>query len=874
MLSPDQAHIHTFKVLPSLPEPLRPLMEIAHNLWWTWRPDAVDLFKQIDPAQWHQTNHNPVRLLGLCPQARLEELAADQTYLNEVRRVHSELKEHLSQSGWFAEQNPEATKDFCAAYFCAEFGLTESLPIYSGGLGILAGDHLKSASELGVPLVGVGLLYRNGYFQQYLNADGWQQEFYPELDFANLPIRPLQTDAGEKLTIAVQFPGRTVQAAVWEAHVGRVRLLLLDTNLQRNQPEDREITSQLYGGDMEMRIKQEIVLGIGGMRALETLGLRPSVLHMNEGHAAFLALEHIRMLIEEHDISFDEAARAAGASHVFTTHTPVPAGIDRFPPEMIKRYFKEYHGSLKLDMEGLLALGREDIGNKNEFFSMAVLALRTSDAANGVSRLHGEVSREMWDVLWPRVPNEEVPIGHITNGVHARSWINSELIDLFDKHLPSHWQTHPSDQSVWEGIEDIPDNELWQVHKRRRHKLVEWVRRTRREQLEHRGANSVELEKCDTLLDPHALTIGFARRFATYKRANLLLRDPERLARILTDPDRPVQIVIAGKAHPADTQGKELIRQLVHFAREHGAHDRLVFVENYNIAVARYLVQGVDVWLNTPRRGLEASGTSGMKAMLNGVLNCSILDGWWDEAWRQDVGWAIGSGESYTNYDYQDQVESQALYDLLEEEIVPMFYHRDEQGLPLRWIQWMKNTMRMLAPWFTTNRMVRAYVEHYYIEAHNRGKRRKADNLANARELSHHLGHLRERWDDLRVEHIEAEEGQPVSVRQPLEVSAVLHLGRLQPGEVRPQVYYGPLDSEGRIVQGEAVDMTHGEDLGEARHRFVGQLKVGNSGRYGFAVRVLPQSDELATPFEPGLIVWDTQSQPTEHSTEEVSAAS
>jgi len=858
MLSPEQARIHAFHVVPALPEPLVPLMEIARNLWWTWNLQAVELFCRIDADLWSATGHNPVRFLGACPQARLEELAQDESYVGAIRRVYQELQDHLHRRLWFQKAHPDAV-DCCIAYFSAEFGLSECLPIYSGGLGVLSGDHLKSASELGLPLVGVGLLYRNGYFQQYLNADGWQQEFYPDIDFTNIPVQPVQDESGNQLKVIIRLPGRMLHIAIWEATVGRVRLLLLDTNIPENHAEDRPITSQLYGGDMEMRIRQEIVLGIGGMRALCACGVRATVFHMNEGHAAFMALEHIRMLIEQHDCSFEEARQAAAASHLFTTHTPVPAGIDRFPPDMIQRYFREKVQDLRLDMETLLAHGRENVFNRNEFFSMAVLALRTSDQSNGVSKLHGKVSRDMWGSIWPAVPSEEVPIGRITNGIHTSSWLSGDLVWLFDRYLSIGWRSHSEDPALWEGLAQIPDEELWRSHERRRQKLVGWIRRTQRQQLERRGESSDDMRKVAELFDSRALTIGFARRFATYKRANLLFRDPERLMKILCNQDRPVQLVIAGKAHPADTQGKELIRQIVHFARENGAAERVVFIENYNIAVARYLVQGCDVWLNTPRRGLEASGTSGMKAAINGVLNCSILDGWWDEAWEHDAGWAIGRGEQYTNYDYQDQVESHLLYDLLEKQIVPMFYERDAAGLPRRWLAWMKTCIGTYAPQFNTNRMVREYTEQYYLTAHRRGRQLAADDLRQARELAGYVHHLHEHWRDVRVDHIEANTSTPLGVRQPLEVRAHVHLGQIEPRDVRVQCYYGPLDADGRIVGGGLVDMHHVEALPERRHRYAGQILPIHSGRHGFAVRAIPGHDLLASPFIPGLIAWDQQ---------------
>ncbi len=865
MLTPEQARIYSFKVVPSLPDNLKPLLEIAQNMWWTWHPEAVDLFVRVDRQLWTESGHNPVKLLGSVSQDRLDELANDESFIAAMQRVHERLSLHLRQTTWYQRNHPE-TDNCCIAYYCAEFGLHESLPIYSGGLGILAGDHVKSASALGLPFVGVGLLYRHGYFQQYLNADGWQQEFYPDLDFANLSVQPIEASGGEQLTVQVRLPGRDVTVAVWRVNVGRVRLFLLDTNLPDNEPGDRAITSQLYGGDMDMRIRQEIVLGIGGTRALEAMGISPTVYHMNEGHAAFLALERIRRLIEDHGVSFDEARTAGAAGNVFTTHTPVPAGIDRFPADMVERYFADYVGSIKLDNEGLLALGRENVFNKNESFSMAVLALRCSDSANGVSKLHGKVSRDMWKSIWPGVASEEVPIGWVTNGIHARTWLSADLTRLFDRYLSADWQTTPEAHSVWESVKDIPDEELWRVRQDRRQRLVTWVRWKMRESLKRRGAGSAEIAKAGEVLDHEALTIGFARRFATYKRANMLLRDPARLARILNNTDRPVQFVLAGKAHPADTQGKELIREILHFAREHNAVRRIVFVENYDMNVARYLVQGVDVWLNNPRRPMEASGTSGMKAAMNGVLNLSILDGWWDEAYREaenkDLGWAIGSGELYANYEYQDQVESQALYDLLEKQVVPMFYNRPD-GLPHEWVAWVKNCLRTLGPAFNTTRMVQEYAEKFYIPAHNRSVKLTGDGLDDAVDLTTYVDHLRAHWGEVKVETIEADTAQPLGVSQPMGVHAVVQLGRIEPDQVKVQLYYGPLDGDGRIRKATSVDMNHVEGLGDGRFRYHGELSAPNSGQHGFAVRVIPGDQRLATPFIPGLILWDSQAAPT-----------
>ncbi len=861
MLHPSQAHIHSFEVVPSLPEPLRPLLRIANNLWWTWHPEAVELFTRLDRDLWRSSHHNPVKMLGMVSQETLNAAAKDEGYLTSLSLAVENIDRHMSRTPWLESIGKESD-GYTVAYFCAEFGLTESLQIYSGGLGGLAGDHLKSASELGLPLVAVGLLYRNGYFQQYLNADGWQQEYTPDLDFSNLPVNPVKDDAGEQIKVSVRLPGRDVQIALWKVEVGRIPLYLLDTNLQENAEADRHITSQLYGGDMEMRIKQEIVLGIGGVRALEAIDIRPDVCHMNEGHSAFLALERIRRIIEEHEVSFDEARQLAAASHVFTTHTPVPAGIDRFPQDMIQRYFKHYHASLNLDMEGLLALGRENVYDKNEFFSMAVLAIRTSRWANGVSRLHGEVSRQMWNNIWQGVPEDEVPITHVTNGVHARSWLSGDLIFLFDRYLGSRWQNNPADHAVWQGVENVPDEELWRVHERRRRHLINWTRERLTDQLRERGASPDQCKSACEILDPSALTIGFARRFATYKRGTLFLRDLGRIQKLLTDSRRPIQFLVAGKAHPADGGGKDLIRQIVHLAAQNKVSHRIVFLENYDIHVARNLVQGCDVWLNTPRRGMEASGTSGMKAALNGGLNCSILDGWWDEAYETDLGWAIGRGEEYANPATADELESQSLYDLLEKNIIPLFYDRDHHDVPVKWIAKMKACITKLAPQFNTNRMVQQYTENLYLPALNKARSLEADDLGGAVRQASQVARLRSNWPTLKIEQVQADTAEPLGVRQSLDVTATIQLGELKPDELRVQVYSGRLDNESRLVDADYADMTHGKDLGNGQHQYTGKIHTTTSGRHGFAVRIVPGGEMFEGMVVPGLIHWDTQPAP------------
>jgi len=859
MLHSDEARIRTFRVVPSLPDALKPLLEIANNLWWTWIPDAIGLFCRLDPEAWSKYGHNPVKMLGYVSQERLEEATRDEAFLNEIYRVYSRLDQHCTSQSWYSTKHPEADPA-TIAYFSAEFGLTECLRIYAGGLGILAGDHLKSASELGVPLTGVGLCYQNGYFRQFLSADGWQQETYPDLDFANQPIDRVMDKEGNWLKVSVDMPFGTVHAGVWKAKVGRISLYLLDTNLQENPPDGRQITRNLYGGDVEMRIQQEIVLGIGGARALTAMGIMPSVCHINEGHAAFLALERIRMLIEKHDLSFDQALQQTAAANVFTTHTPVPAGIDRFHPTLVEHYFRDYVHGLKLDLPGLLALGRANPQDNNDFFSMAILAINTCWWRNGVSKLHGSVSRKMWRNLWPGVPEEEIPITHVTNGTHTRSWLSRPMYQLFDRYLGYRWQHDPADYAVWDRIDDIPDEEMWAVHCHGRQKLITWARRKIREQMHSQGAATDAIERAASALDPDAFTIGFARRFATYKRATLFLDDIPRLMRMLNDQNRPVQFLVAGKAHPADSAGKELIRKIIHFARDRSQGDRacrIVFLENYDMNVSRYLFSGCDLWLNTPKRGLEASGTSGMKAAMNGVINCSIHDGWWDEAFTPEVGFGIGRPEADIAQEDANSVDSASLYDLLEDHILPEFFDRDTYGVPHRWIQRMKACIKELAPFFNTNRMVQQYAEDLYVPAHLLGQDLESDNFEGAKSLADQINRYRQLWNQIKVEVVNSDTHHALSVRQPLSVEAIVQLGDLQPEEVAVQIYAGKVSANGDLIDGEAITMEHAESLNDGRHRFTGSITIEQSGRCGLSVRVIPNDPRLPTPMIPGLMTWE-----------------
>ena len=848
--------IRKFIVTPSLPPKLQPLLEIARNLWWTWNPEAINLLRRVDQDLWEERHHNPIAVLGSLPSDRISDLTRDQAFLAHLESVYDDLQRYLTQTSWFDTEH-EHLQSAQVAYFSFEFGLHECLPLYSGGLGVLAGDHLKSATDLGVPLVGVGLAYQHGYFRQYLNHDGWQQEDYPVNDFYNMAMSLEVDQAGRPVTIEVEYPGRKVKARVWRIQVGRNPLFLLDTNLPENGAEDRQLTSRLYGGDIDMRIRQEILLGIGGVRALKALGIAPDICHLNEGHSAFLNLERIRLLMAEKKYPYAVAYELVRSSSVFTTHTPVPAGNDHFDPQLVRTYLKPLADQLGLGIEALLDLGRQAPGDSRETFCMTVLALRLSQFANGVSELHGQVSRKMWQKVWPSVPVDELPISHITNGIHTRSWQCSEIARLYDRYLGPRWYDKPTNHMVWERVSRIPDAELWRAHERMRERLVSWVRRKLRMQLENRGASRANIKAAREVLDPEALTIGFARRFATYKRATLILSDPDRLDRILNDPDRPVQIIFAGKAHPHDHGGKELIRQIVHLAQQDRFRKRIVFLENYNIEVARYMVQGVDIWLNNPRRPLEASGTSGMKVPVNGGINFSVLDGWWCEGYDKENGWAIGAGEDYEDPEYQDQVEITALYEMLENEIAYMYYERSSDGVPREWVRVMKNSMRTVNAEFNTNRMVEEYTQRFYVPCFEHSARLRDDEAAPARELAAWRANVVKRWSTVRVVAIDADEQEAQPMGSRFAVRATVDLGQLAADDVLVEIYHGLLDRHGEITGGESETMMLEGDATTGVAAYRGEIPCRRSGQRGFTVRVTPRNPRFAlNRYDTGLIRW------------------
>jgi starch phosphorylase len=852
--------ICTFSVIPRLPAPVERLRELAYNLRWSWNHDTIELFRRLDSDLWESTGHNPVLMLGRIDQQRLESAAADESFLSHLDRVCRDFEGYIDGgSSWFQRKfgRPEQP---VVAYFSAEFGLTECLSIFAGGLGVLAGDHLKSASDLGVPLVAVGLMYQQGYFRQYLNAAGWQQEAYEDNDFRNLPVALERRGDGKPVKVEIQYPNNRVVAQVWRVRVGRVSLFLLDTNIPENpRPEDRDITDQLYGGDLSNRIRQEILLGIGGYRVLQALGLQPTVYHMNEGHSAFLALEMVRHLMQQHDLSFAEARELASAGLIFTTHTPVEAGHDYFPPALMDQYFYEYFPKLGIDRKQFLALGRRNANDDGESFCMTILALRMAAAANGVSKLHGKVSRKIWQAIWPGVPQNEIPIGHVTNGVHFRSWISYEMNQLYDRYLGPSWREQPAEESIWRRVESIPAEELWRTHERRRERLVAYARRRLLEQLKHRGAPQSEVSDAEEVLDPEALTIGFARRFATYKRATLFMRDQERLARILNNPERPVQIIFAGKAHPRDDAGKDLIRQIANLIRQPAFRHRMVFIEDYDMSVTRYLVQGADVWLNTPLRPNEASGTSGMKAVANGVLSLSTLDGWFDEAWNEHdgnpFGWAIGRGEVLDNRDYQDHMESEALYHLLERDVVPAFYERTG-GLPRRWIGHMKSSIGSLCHFFNTHRMVREYAERFYLPANGNYLQLLADKACRARRLASWVTTVRQSWPQVRAQILDAQLPGEIPVGESIRLKARVWTGALSPADLKVELYLGRLNSDGEITDAVALPMKPTMKEGGATTYETETAPCCKSGLHGYTVRVLPHHEDLRCSFVPSLITW------------------
>ncbi|WP_375479549.1 alpha-glucan family phosphorylase [uncultured Jatrophihabitans sp.] len=836
----------------AFPPELRPLGKIVANLRWSWHADSLDLLQAVDPELWQSCGHDPGRMLGEITAERFATLAQDRRFLRRLNDVADDLAEYLSAPRWYQRQD-DPTLPASIAYFSPEFGITEVLPQYSGGLGILAGDHLKAASDLGVPIIGVGLLYGAGYFRQSLSRDGWQLEHYPSLDPQGLPIIALSDADGAPARVAIALPeSRTLHAAIWVAQVGRVPLLLLDSDIEENDADARQVTDRLYGGGKEHRLEQELLLGVGGVRAIRaycaaTGTPAPAVFHTNEGHAGFLGVERIRELVDSDGLSFDEALRAVRAGTVFTTHTPVPAGIDRFERDLVAAHLTGIAGPSALSAERILALGAEE---DPAIFNMAHMGLRLGQRANGVSLLHGEVSRGMFAGLWPGFDVSEVPISSVTNGVHAPTWMSREMTEIAEREVGA---AALESGGGWDAIDKVDDAELWKVRNTLRAQLVGEIRRRVQESSLVRGMAPAELGWTASTFDPAVLTIGFARRVPSYKRLTLMLRDPERLRALLLDPQRPVQIVIAGKSHPADDGGKQLIAQMVRFADDPAVRHRITFLPDYDIGMARYLYWGVDVWLNNPLRPLEACGTSGMKAALNGALNLSIMDGWWDEWFDGDNGWAIPSADGVSDPDHRDDLEANALYELIQNNVAPRFYDR-QNGVPTRWVQMVRHTLTSLGPKVLASRMVREYVTRLYAPAAASAAQMAADDYAAARSLASWSRQVVDTWPQVAVLHVDSQlsGAGDAQVGQSLALRAEVALGPLQPEDVEVEAVYGPVDAEDRLTDISTLTLQPVEVDGVSR--WEGEVPLRRTGAFGYTVRVLPKHPLLASPAELGVV--------------------
>jgi starch phosphorylase len=849
---------HVFFVNPKLPKKIQPLQQLADNLYWSREDDTVALFKRLHPQLWEECNHNPILMLRSLKDQDLAAAANDSDFLSHLNRVYYDFQVYQKKALNWPKRNSgfENNGNGIVAFFSCEFGFTEALPIYSGGLGLLAGDYLKSVSDMAIPMVAVGLLYREGYFKQQIDSYGNQHEYYNYSDFNNFPLELVCREDGVPLTVSLDFPGRALFIQIWKGMAGRIPLYLLDTDCQLNNEEDRKITDRLYGGDIEKRIQQELVLGIGGLRALRAVGVDPAVCHMNEGHSSFLALERIRQLMVEKGLSFDVARVQAASGNLFTTHTPVKAGIDIFPLYLIDKYFTGYYQELNLSRHEFLSLARSDVNNSQEAFNMAIAALNLSDWANGVSRLHGKVAREMWRNMRPKLAAEDFPIGYVTNGVHTATWVGAEMAELYDRYLGLAWRSNPQAKANWKVIDQIDDQELWDVHYRQKLALIRFARNRVTSQLIQKNATQGEIVAAGSFLDPNALTIGFARRFATYKRPTLLFRDKGRLLRIIRNAECPVQLLFAGKAHPRDEYGKALIREIVEFTKAEGLQAKIIFLEDYDINIGRNLVQGVDLWVGTPRRPQEASSTSGMKAVANGALHVSTLDGWWDEAWTQETGWAIGNRTNYDNVDANDQADVESFYNLLEKEIIPLFYQRDARGISHGWVAMMKKSIGEYAPLYSTHRMLDDYIRQYYYPAAAQSKLLSENDYAQAKAIAAWRAVIFEHWQEVRIDTVALlDDAAGIEVGKDFVVNAEVTLGTLDPATVRLEIVYGPVDGSNVIVDGESLTL-EAQPLTEGRYLYSGKVKCRQSGRQGYNVRLYPYHPGLSYPYQLGLVEW------------------
>ena len=849
-------------VNPQLPKRIEKLSEIANNLWWSWNTEFLRLFRKIDKDLWEKSGKNPIKFLKEVSQEKLETASKDLIFLHEYDKNVENFESYMeSKDTWFANKYPENKKDLIA-YFSAEYGLDETIPIYSGGLGILSGDHLKSASDLGIPLVAVGLLYKNGYFHQKINGNGEQETEYHDIDIHDLPIHPVKTEEGEDIIIYLKFPKRRIYLKVWQINVGRVKLYLLDSDIEKNNPEDRDVTLRLYGGDQEMRIRQEIVLGMGGVNLLtRALKLEPTIYHMNEGHSSFLILELIKNVIKEKQVSFEVARDIISSQTVFTTHTPVPAGNDIFPISLVEKYFKDFWPRLAITREEFLKMGMKPCQDLENGFNMGILALKVAGKKNGVSKLHGAVSRELFADVWPEIAANESPIGYVTNGIHTCSWLSPNLKQQYNKYLIPYWQDKIQYDYVWEKIKNIPDEKLWEAHQARKEKLLNIVKNNVTERLRRSGYNYEDINSITSKLNPNALTIGFARRFATYKRATLIFKDLERITQILNNSDRPVQLIFAGKAHPADKQGQDLIKFIHDVSMMPQFKGKIFLLENYNIAMSRYLISGVDVWLNNPRRPMEASGTSGQKASVNGVINFSVLDGWWAEGYNQKNGWRIGFNSDYESYEVQDVTDSQNIYETLEQKIIPAYYNKEKNGISKEWLDYMKESIISTGGKYSTSRMLSDYTSQFYIPLCNLHNKYYKD-LSDVTRFNAWKNDMYRNWKDIKItqkednlNNIAIDAGKCITVRCQVE------LPNINPEHISVECYYGKILENGVVEDISIIPMQQIKTKAEnsKNYEYETKIELKTGGNYGYTFRVMPKHEMLLESANMDLVKWITQ---------------
>ena len=846
-------------VNPQLPKEISKLSEIANNLWWSWNTDYLKLLKQIDRDLWENVGKNPVKFLKLVSQERLEKASQNQEFLKHYNIVANNFENYMnSKNTWFSKNYPKNENDLIA-YFSAEYGLDETIPIYSGGLGILSGDHLKSASDLGLPFVAVGMLYKEGYFIQKLSKYGEQENNYVKADLNNLPIEAVKDSEGKDLKITVDYPERKLYLKVWKINVGRIKLYLMDSDIDENSEEDKKVTLQLYGGDQDMRIKQEIVLGMGGVKLLKTLGLNPTVYHMNEGHSSFLTLELIKDLMEEKKISFEMAKDITTSKTVFTTHTPVPAGNDIFPLGLVEKYFKEFWPKIGLSREEFLKLGMKPTEKLDNGFNMGILALKNAGKKNGVSKLHGAVSRELFGEVWPNIAANESPIGYVTNGIHTCSWLAQNLKELYNEYLIPYWQDNMQKDDVWKQIKDIPNEKLWNEHQARKMKMLKMVKENTTERLKRVGIPYEEIKEITSKINPNALTIGFARRFATYKRATLIFKDLERITQILNDSERPIQLIFAGKAHPLDKVGQDLIKYINELSMKPQFKGKIFVLENYNIGMSRYLISGCDVWLNNPRRPMEASGTSGQKASVNGVINFSVLDGWWAEGYDQTNGWTIGTNAEFTSYEEQDLADSESLYNTLENKIIPLYYENREENIPNNWVEIMKNSIITTGGKYSTQRMVIDYTNKMYIPLCNLYNTYYS-NLESVAEYSQWKSELNNSWNDIEIKQLNNLSDISMDAGNKINVECEVKLPNIKVENIEAQVYYGKIAENGMVDNIEIIPMKlKAKNVAEKVYTFEAKIELTTGGDYGYTFRVMPKHEMLLESSDLNLIKWITK---------------